>query len=59
MTNVEILKIMKEAIYKIEIEEHRTECGNDLYEVELNVNKAIKYLDEKIECAEIVEKNKL
>lgn len=48
MTDVEILQIIKEAIYKIEIEEHRTEYDNDLYEVELNIDKAIKYLNEKI-----------
>ena len=53
MTDIETLMIMKEAISKIEIKEHRTECDNGLL-VELDTDKAIKYLNEKID----VEKSK-
>ena len=59
MTDIEILEIMKEAISEIEIETHYTEYGHEIYEVELHIGGAIKYLNNKIESIKIAEKNKL
>lgn len=59
MTDIEILEIMKEALYEIEIETFYTESGHELYDVELHIDGAIKYLNNKIDSIKIAEKNKL
>lgn len=59
MTDIEILEIMKEALHEIEIETFYTEYGHELYDVELHVDGAIKYLNNKISSIKIAEKNKL
>jgi hypothetical protein len=48
MTTIEILETMKEAISRIDVICHFTERGHDLYEVELDTSKAMKYLENEI-----------
>lgn len=60
MDEVEMLEILREAIGFIELKEHYKEhpC-NDLYEVELDKEKALQYIDEKIKFAKIKEYNRI
>lgn len=48
MDDTEILTILKNAIEKIELDVSRAEYTNEIYDVELDISEAIKYINSEI-----------
>lgn len=52
MTDIEILNIVKNALYEIELDVKKAEYTNDIYDVEIDISKAINYINARIKTEE-------